>query len=169
MGDEGVNSRKRRGEFNSRELARDEIAARRLVAGDLGHNYLNARGWINCCISHAKLILIHALSLPPHRPSSGFVVRQPVISPSELSSTYVSRCSAKRGDGAWTFASTTLILNISYGGGHFSNCQHSFLRVTQNKVQKNAVTKQTTCINCDTLTRYKSDNFMRTHNSLVEI
>lgn len=51
-------SRKRRGEFNSRELARDEIAARRLVAGDLGHNYLNARGWINCCISHAKLILI---------------------------------------------------------------------------------------------------------------
>jgi len=33
VGDEGVNSRKRRGEFNSRELARDEIAARRLVAG----------------------------------------------------------------------------------------------------------------------------------------
>lgn len=61
VGDEGVNSRKRRGEFNSRELARDEIAARRLVAGDLGHNYLNARGWINCCISHAKLILIHGL------------------------------------------------------------------------------------------------------------
>lgn len=59
MGDTGVNSRKRRGEFNSRELARDEIAARRLVAGDLGHNYLNARGWINCCISHAKLILIY--------------------------------------------------------------------------------------------------------------
>lgn len=72
---EGVNSRKRRGEFNSRELARDEIAARRLVAGDLGHNYLNARGWINCCISHAKLILIHG--------PSGFVVRQPVISPSD--------------------------------------------------------------------------------------
>jgi len=62
---EGVNSRKRRGEFNSRELARDEIAARRLVAGDLGHNYLNARGWINCCISHAKLILIRHPPSPP--------------------------------------------------------------------------------------------------------
>lgn len=72
---EGVNSRKRRGEFNSHELARDEIAARRLVANDLGHNYLNARGWINCCISHAKLILI--------RGPSGFVVREPVISPSD--------------------------------------------------------------------------------------
>lgn len=69
VGDAGVNSRKRRGEFNSRELARDEIAARRLVAGDLGHNYLNARGWINCCISHAKLILIHASPSPAHRSS----------------------------------------------------------------------------------------------------
>lgn len=72
MGDEGVNSRKRRGEFNSRELARDEIAARRLVAGDLGHNYLNTRGWINCCISHAKLILIHgplSLFVPDSRRS----------------------------------------------------------------------------------------------------
>lgn len=44
VGDEGVNSRKRRGEFNSRELARDETVARRHVAGDLGHNYLNAHG-----------------------------------------------------------------------------------------------------------------------------
>jgi len=68
VGDEGVNSRKRRGEFNSRELARDEIAARRLVAGDLGHNYLNTRGWINCCISHAKLILIRHPPSPSQRP-----------------------------------------------------------------------------------------------------
>jgi len=68
VGDEGVNSRKRRGEFNSRELARDEIAGRRLVAGDLGHNYLNTRGWINCCISHAKLILIRHPPSPSQRP-----------------------------------------------------------------------------------------------------
>lgn len=95
VGDERVNSRKRRGEFNSRELARDEIAARRLVASDLGHNYLNARGWINCCISHAKLILIHGplssallsslLALPPslspdyEHPRCEFVARQPAV------------------------------------------------------------------------------------------
>lgn len=79
MGGEGVNSRKRRGEFNSRELARDEIAARRLVAGDLGHNYLNARGWINCCISHAKLILIPA-TLGPGGAGGGGTFREPVVS-----------------------------------------------------------------------------------------
>lgn len=89
VGDEGVNSRKRRGEFNSRELARDEIAARRLVAGDLGHNYLNARGWINCCISHAKLILIHGGdSSARARARAGFVARGFVISPRVLPVCY---------------------------------------------------------------------------------
>lgn len=87
-----VNSRKRRDELNARWLTRDKIVAglarlARTNGRATGHNHLNVRGWINCCISHGKFILIRygrfyadakfapPSSHEPAQPSSSIIIR----------------------------------------------------------------------------------------------